>query len=67
MHNVTDRGHLWDPKMNYKSFFFSNENGFSHTADTPVQQQDPQKLGWLKFLGYWGDNPMNFHGVGNGM
>ncbi|EFP80510.2 uncharacterized protein PGTG_06466 [Puccinia graminis f. sp. tritici CRL 75-36-700-3] len=64
IYDVTDRGHLWDPKMNYKSFFFSNENGFSYTADTPVEQQDPQKLGWLKFLGYWGDQklePSNPH------
>jgi hypothetical protein len=58
IYDVTDRGHLWDPKLNYKSFFFSNENGFSYTADTPVQQQDPQKLGWLKFLGYWGDQKL---------
>ncbi|POW01575.1 hypothetical protein PSHT_12487 [Puccinia striiformis] len=58
IYDVTDKGHLWDPKMNYQSFFYSNEKGFSYTADTPIQQQDPEKLGWLKFLGYWGDQKL---------
>lgn len=58
IYDVTNKGHLWDLKLNYQSYFFSNENGFSYTADTPIQQQDPQKLGWLKFLGYWGDQKL---------
>lgn len=55
IYDITDKGHLWDPILNYKSYFFSNELGFSYTSNTPIQQQDPQSLGWLKFLGYWGD------------
>jgi hypothetical protein len=55
IYDVTDKGHLWDPTLNYKSFSFSNENGFSYTADTPIKLQSRQRLGWLKFLGYWGD------------
>lgn len=58
IYDVTNRGHLWDPKLNYKSFFFSNEKGFSYTADTPIQQQDPENLGWLQFSGYWGDQKL---------
>ncbi|KAA1130921.1 Vacuolar protein sorting-associated protein 62 [Puccinia graminis f. sp. tritici] len=55
IYDVTDKGHLWDPTLNYKSFFFSNEHGFSYTADTPLKLQSRQRLGWLRFLGYWGD------------
>ncbi|KAI9600951.1 hypothetical protein H4Q26_000745 [Puccinia striiformis f. sp. tritici PST-130] len=60
IYDVTDKGHLWDPKMNYQSFFYSNEKGFSYTADTPIQQQDPEKLGWLKFLGIGATKNWNF-------
>ncbi|MBW0470858.1 hypothetical protein O181_010573 [Austropuccinia psidii MF-1] len=51
----TDKGYLWDPTMNYNAYFYSNENGFSYTGDIPVSQQDPEQLGWLQFMGYWGD------------
>ncbi|CAH7675996.1 expressed protein, partial [Phakopsora pachyrhizi] len=55
IYDQTNKGHLWDPVLNYEAYFFSNEGGFSYTGNTPFYQQDPEKLGWLQFMGHWGD------------
>lgn len=55
IYDVTDKGYLWDLTQNYQAYYYSNEAGFSYTGDTPQSAQDPNGLGWLEFLGYWGD------------
>lgn len=55
IYDETDKGHLWDLTLNYEAYYYSNEAGFSYTGNTPAEAQDLNALGWLEFLGYWGD------------
>jgi hypothetical protein len=57
LHDVTDRGPLWDPVMNLYSFTYNYKNDELLTSNlTPTAPTS-----WFYFAGHWGDKfyPLN--------
>jgi hypothetical protein len=57
LHDVTDRGPLWDPAMNMYSYMYDYKT--DHLATTHLTPEAP--IGWFYFGGHWGDKfyPLN--------
>ena len=51
LHDVTDRGPLWDPVLNSKSYTYDwdNDNLRASTANPEAPTE------WFYFRGHWGD------------
>jgi hypothetical protein len=57
LHDMTDRGPLWDPAMNMYSYMYDYKT--DHLATTQLTPEAP--IGWFYFEGHWGDKfyPLN--------
>ncbi|KAF2477891.1 uncharacterized protein BDR25DRAFT_206786 [Lindgomyces ingoldianus] len=51
LHDVTDRGPLWDPLLNVHSFTYDYTNDTLRSSN--VTPHAP--IGWFYFMGHWGD------------
>lgn len=51
LHDVTDRGPLWDPLLNLKSYTYDYRNDILRSSN--LNPQAP--IGWFYFEGRWGD------------
>ncbi|KAK2750647.1 Vacuolar protein sorting-associated protein 62 [Myotisia sp. PD_48] len=51
LHDETDRGHLWDPSLNFHAYTYNHTN-FSLQAS---QQTPKAPTQWFYFAGHWGD------------
>jgi hypothetical protein len=55
--DVTDRGPLWDPRLNFYSYTYDYLNDTVRSSD--LNPKAP--TGWFKFMSHWGDKcyPLN--------
>lgn len=51
LHDQTDRGPLWDPVLNLKSFTYHTQN--KTLRSSLLNPEAP--VGWLDYAGHWGD------------
>ncbi|EMC95861.1 hypothetical protein BAUCODRAFT_109511 [Baudoinia panamericana UAMH 10762] len=51
LHDQTDRGPLWDPKLNFKSFTYDDKAQILRASK--LNPQAP--TGWFDYAGHWGD------------
>ncbi|KAI0535335.1 vacuolar sorting-associated protein [Xylaria digitata] len=52
--DVTDRGPLWDPSKNFRSYWFDYSANESEGLE-PTQENPNAPIGWFHFKGRWGD------------
>ncbi|KAF2195303.1 hypothetical protein K469DRAFT_698877 [Zopfia rhizophila CBS 207.26] len=51
LHDVTDRGPLWDPLLNVHSFTYDYVNDTLRSSNLTPRAP----IGWFYFMGHWGD------------
>ncbi|TGJ78586.1 hypothetical protein E0Z10_g10179 [Xylaria hypoxylon] len=52
--DVTDRGPLWDPSMNFRSYWFDYSANEGEGLE-PTHENPNAPIGWFYFKGRWGD------------
>lgn len=56
IYDSTDKGHKWDPTLNFRQYFYSGDGGFTPTNGTAPEDR---ATAWLSFAGSWGDEQYN--------
>ncbi|KAI1826098.1 hypothetical protein F4861DRAFT_133986 [Xylaria intraflava] len=51
----TDHGPLWDPSMNYRSYWYSSSAAGDVETLEPTRENPAAPTGWFHFKGRWGD------------
>lgn len=51
LHDVTDRGPLWDPLLNVKAYTYDFQKDILRSSNLTPEAP----IGWFYFMGHWGD------------